>query len=110
MPEKKKIQVLKEQLKKRAVNDIEGVVIELETIVKPTFPIYDNIILLKGRIDDMNSLEKNPDLINHSSKEDRLGLAKNKKLDILEFYLMNKNRLRMTCLNIINELKKNDLK
>ena len=108
------------ELKTQAIEDLEGALLALQAQVKPTWESYNQLINLRGMLQDVKdtqTLLAKPQKEDASDETDRreevmLGLRKPKKEPsaILEHYSRTRNRVRVAFLGLLDQVYPTDWK
>ncbi|MEL6694969.1 MAG: hypothetical protein AAFV78_15720 [Bacteroidota bacterium] len=107
------------QLKTQAIEDLEGALIALQTHVKPTWESYNQLINLRGMLQDVKDtktllakLQGEERSDEQATREEMMGLRSSNQEPsaILEHYSMTRNRVRFTFLSLLDKVHPNDWK
>ncbi|MEO1414200.1 MAG: hypothetical protein AAFW00_02935 [Bacteroidota bacterium] len=108
------------QLKTQAIEDLEGALIALQTHVKPTWESYNQLINLRGMLQDVKDTQtllaqiQGEDTSDEQATQEEvmLGLrhSNHESSAILEHYSRTRNRVRVAFLGLLDEVNPNDWK
>ena len=95
----------KERLKEESLTNLEGALEELKTKLPPGNPARDTVLHLLGRAKDISQPEKLHELIKYAYQQSPQKLkGSDIQNELIEFYSIQRNRIRMSLFGIINEI------
>jgi len=98
----------REVLKEKALEDLEGTLFEVKNMLKPGTSSRDTITNMLGRLKMLEDKEKLYEILKHSYTQEGKS-QKELSGQILEFYVTSLNRIRGSFLDILNDIKEDEL-
>ena len=98
----------REELKEKALDDLEGTLIEVMNMLKPGVYTRDMIINMLGHLKNLEDKEKLYKILKHSYVKEGKP-EKDLSGAILEFYITSVNRVRVNFIEFLNDLSEETL-